>query len=75
MEGIGYYLWKQHRPGAIYDLYQKANTQRQGQDILEDLWNKLQAIWMTIDRKQPNPMKYSDDIATLNKLKQEQRLY
>ena len=30
---------------------------------------------MAIDRKQPNPMKCSDDIATFNKIKQEQRLY
>jgi len=30
---------------------------------------------MTFDRKQPNPMKCSDDIATFNKIKQEQRLY
>jgi len=30
---------------------------------------------MTIDRKQPNPMKCSNDIATFNKIKQEQRLY
>ena len=59
----------------IYDLHRKANTQKQGNDTLEDFWNKLQAIWMAIDRKQPNPMKCSDDIATLNKIKQEQRLY
>jgi len=30
---------------------------------------------MTIDRKQPNPMKCSDAIVTFNKIKQEQRLY
>ena len=59
----------------IYDLHRKANTQKQENDTLEDFWNKLQAIWMTIDRKQPNPMKCSDDIATFNKIKQEQRLY
>jgi len=62
-------------PMQIYDLHRKANTQKQGNDTLEDFWNKLQAIWMAIDRKQPNPMKCSDDIATLNKIKQEQRLY
>ena len=59
----------------IYDLHQKANTQKQGNDTLEDFWNKLQAIWMAIDRKQPNPMKCSNDNATFNKIKQEQRLY
>jgi len=62
-------------PMQIYDLHRKANTQKQGNDTLEDFWNKLQAIWMAIDRKQPNPMKCSDDIATFNKIKQEQRLY
>ncbi|XLR02966.1 hypothetical protein S83_069164 [Arachis hypogaea] len=59
----------------IYDLHRKVNTQKQGQDTLEEFWNKLQAIWMVIDRKQPNPMKCSDDIAIFNKIKQEQRLY
>ena len=59
----------------IYDLHRKTNTQKQGNDTLEDFWNKLQAIWMTIDRKQPNPMKCSDDIANFNKIKQKQRLY
>jgi len=59
----------------IYDLHQKANTLKQGKDTLEDFWNKLQAIWMAIDKKQPNPMKCLDDIATFNKIKQEHRLY
>jgi len=62
-------------PMQIYDLHRKANTQKQGKDTLEDFWNKLQVIWMAIDRKQPNPMKCSDDIATFNKIKQEHRLY
>jgi len=62
-------------PIQIYDLHRKANTRKQGKDTLEDFWKKLQAIWMTIDRKQPNPMKCSDDIATFNKIKQEQILY
>ena len=56
-------------PMQIYDLHRKANTQKQGKDTLEDFWNKLQAIWMAIDKKQPNPMKCSDDIATFNKIK------
>ena len=58
-------------PMQIYDLHRKPNTQKQGKDILEHFWNKLQAIWMAIDRKQPNPMKCSDDIATFKKIKQE----
>jgi len=44
-------------------------------DTLGDFWNKLQAIWMAINRKQPNPMKCSNDIVTFNKIKQEQRLH
>jgi len=62
-------------PMQIYDLHRKANTQKQRKDTLEDFWNKLQAIWMTIDKKQLNPMKCSNDIATFNKIKQEHRLY
>jgi len=54
----------------IYDLHQKENTQKQGQDTLEDFWNKLQAIWMAIDRKQPNPMKCSDHITILTTIPQ-----
>jgi len=62
-------------PMQMYDLHQKANTLKQEKDTLKDFWNKLQAIWMETDRKQPNPMKCSDDIATFNKIKQEQILY
>jgi len=62
-------------PMQIYGLHRKTNTQKQGKDTLENFWNKLQAIWMAIDKKQPNPMKCSDDIATFNKIKQGQRLY
>ena len=62
-------------PMQIYDLHRKANTQKQEKDTLENFWNKLQAICMAIDRKQPNPMKCLDDITTFNQIKQEQRLY
>ncbi|XLR39961.1 hypothetical protein HN51_018119 [Arachis hypogaea] len=33
------------------------------------------SFWMAIDRKQPNPMKFPEDITTFNRLKQEERLY
>ncbi|XP_072080977.1 uncharacterized protein [Arachis hypogaea] len=62
-------------PMQIYNLHRRANTQEQGHDTLEEFWNKLQAIWMAIDRKQPNPMKCPEDILIFNQLKQEQRLY
>ncbi|XP_037497108.1 uncharacterized protein LOC119371301 [Jatropha curcas] len=40
-----------------YDLHRKASTIRQGQETLENLWNKLQSIWMSIEHniQQPNP--------------------
>lgn len=59
----------------IFDLHKKANSLRQGKDTLEECWNKLQNIWMTIDRRDPNPMKETGDIQIYNKKIQEQRLY
>ncbi|KAJ0845341.1 hypothetical protein HanRHA438_Chr15g0712531 [Helianthus annuus] len=59
----------------VFDLHKRANSLRQGSDTLEDLWNKLQSIWMSIDRRDPNPMKDLEDIQIYNKKTQEQRLY
>ncbi|XP_076929901.1 uncharacterized protein LOC143594477 [Bidens hawaiensis] len=59
----------------VFDLHKRANSLRQGGDTLEDCWNKLQKIWMTIDRRDPNPMKYAEDIQIYNNKVQEQRLY
>ncbi|XP_076892906.1 uncharacterized protein LOC143544773 [Bidens hawaiensis] len=58
----------------VFDLHKRANSLRQGSDTLEDLWNKLQNIWMSIDRRDPNPMKDPEDIQIYNKKTQEQRL-
>lgn len=58
----------------IFD-HKKLNSLRQGKDTLEECWNKLQNIWMAIDRKDPNPMKETRDIHIHNKKIQEQRLY
>ncbi|XP_076907601.1 uncharacterized protein LOC143564111 [Bidens hawaiensis] len=59
----------------VFDLHKRANSLRQGSDTLEDLWNKLQNIWMSIDRRDPKPMKDPEDIQIYNKKTQEQRLY
>ncbi|KAJ0948539.1 hypothetical protein HanRHA438_Chr01g0028421 [Helianthus annuus] len=59
----------------VFDLHKRAKSLRQGSDTLEDLWNKLQSIWMSIDRRDPNPMKDPEDIQMYNKKTQEQRLY
>ncbi|KAJ0622886.1 hypothetical protein HanIR_Chr01g0025661 [Helianthus annuus] len=59
----------------VFDLHKRANSLKQGSDTLEELWNKLQNIWMSIDRRDPNPMKDSEDIQIYNKKTQEQRLY
>ncbi|XP_022030400.1 uncharacterized protein LOC110931309 [Helianthus annuus] len=59
----------------VFDLHKRANSLRQGGDTLEDCWNKLQKIWMTIDRRDPNPMKHAEDIQIYNNKIQEQRLY
>ena len=50
----------------IFDLHKRANSLRQGTDTLEECWNKLQNIWMTIDRRDPNPMKDPEDISIYN---------
>ncbi|KAD4178149.1 hypothetical protein E3N88_26740 [Mikania micrantha] len=59
----------------VFDLHKKANSLRQGSYTLEDLWNKLQGIWMSIDRRDPNPMKDPEDIQIYNKKTQEHHLY
>lgn len=59
----------------VFDLHRKANTIKQGDHTLEEIWAKLQDIWLTIDRKEPNPMECSKDIETYNRIIQTQRLY
>lgn len=59
----------------VFDLHRKANTLKQGDGMLEEIWAKLQDIWMTIDRKEPNPMECSKDIEVYNRIIQNQRLY
>lgn len=59
----------------IFDLHVKANSLRQRGDALDKCWNKLQGIWMTIDRRDPNPMKDPEDNQIYNQKIQEQELY
>ncbi|XP_042023160.1 uncharacterized protein LOC121770510 [Salvia splendens] len=59
----------------VYDLHVNANTIKQGDMTLEQLWFRLQNMWMTIDRRRPNRMKYAEDIALRNEEIQEERLY
>ncbi|KAD3066986.1 hypothetical protein E3N88_34866 [Mikania micrantha] len=59
----------------IFDLHKKANSLKQGADTIEECWNKLQNIWMTIYRRDPNPMKDLEGIKIYNKKLHEQRLY
>lgn len=55
-----------------FDLHVKANEFKQDGIPLEDFWITMQGIWGEID---PNPMTCSDDIATYNKIRAEQKLF
>ena len=59
----------------IYDLHNQASRQTQGSKSLEQYWNALQALWLAIDRRRPNPMKSDKDITSYNKITQENRLF
>ncbi|XP_021974743.1 uncharacterized protein LOC110869838 [Helianthus annuus] len=52
-----------------FDLHVKANELKQNGSALEDFWIKLQGIWGEIDRRDPNPMTCSVDIATYNNIR------
>ncbi|KAJ0947674.1 hypothetical protein HanRHA438_Chr01g0018011 [Helianthus annuus] len=58
-----------------FDLHVKANGIKQNGSPLEDLWITLQGIWGEIDRRDPNPMKCTDDIATYSRIRSEQKLF
>ncbi|KAH6773521.1 hypothetical protein C2S51_011925 [Perilla frutescens var. frutescens] len=59
----------------VFDLHRKANTLKQEEYTIEETWAKFQEIWMTIDRREPNPMICSKDIDTFNQIVQHQRLF
>ncbi|KAF5783821.1 putative RNA-directed DNA polymerase [Helianthus annuus] len=59
----------------IFDLHVKANSLKQKEVPVEDLWINLQGIWGEIDRREPNPMTCTTDINTYNRLRSEQKLF
>ncbi|XP_042012321.1 uncharacterized protein LOC121760762 [Salvia splendens] len=59
----------------VYDLYAKAITLKQKDEPLEEIWTKLNDLWISIDRRHPNLMKYAKDINIYHTEKQEQRLF
>ncbi|KAH6756426.1 Calcium-dependent lipid-binding family protein [Perilla frutescens var. hirtella] len=59
----------------VFDLHRRANSMKQNGKTLEEIWSKLQEVWMSIDRKEPNPMECPKDIDTYNRIIQTQRVY
>ncbi|KAJ0578144.1 hypothetical protein HanIR_Chr05g0244051 [Helianthus annuus] len=58
-----------------FDLHVKANEFKQNGVPLEEFWIVMQGIWGEIERRDPNPMTCSADIATYNKLRSENKLF
>ncbi|KAJ0494379.1 hypothetical protein HanRHA438_Chr12g0564211 [Helianthus annuus] len=58
-----------------FDLHVKANEFKQNGLPLEEFWIVMQGIRGEIKRRDPNPMKCSDDIATYNKVRSENKLF
>ncbi|KAD4585302.1 hypothetical protein E3N88_22903 [Mikania micrantha] len=58
-----------------FDLHVKANELKQNDASLEEFWIALQGIWGEIERRDPNPMKCTIDIAEYNKIRSEQKLF
>ncbi|KAH6766312.1 hypothetical protein C2S52_017295 [Perilla frutescens var. hirtella] len=59
----------------VFDLHRRANTIKQGEGTLEEIWAKMQEIWISIDRKEPNPMECPKDIETYNRIIHTQKVY
>ncbi|KAL9998504.1 hypothetical protein Hdeb2414_s0541g00913981 [Helianthus debilis subsp. tardiflorus] len=58
-----------------FDLHVKANGIKQNGTPLEEFWIVMQGIWGEIDRRDPNPMTSTVDIATYNRIRIEQKLF
>ncbi|XP_042022888.1 uncharacterized protein LOC121770170 [Salvia splendens] len=43
-------------PFQVYDLHRQTDAIKQEGMSLEALWQKLQGLWISIDRREPNPM-------------------
>ncbi|XP_047956198.1 uncharacterized protein LOC125201943 [Salvia hispanica] len=48
---------------------------KQGSRSLEETWSTLQDLWLSIDQKRQNPMKYPEDMVIHDQFIQEQRLF
>lgn len=59
----------------VFDLHRRANNIRQGDGSLEDCWNSLQDLWVSIDSLDTNPMICQADISSYNQKLQEFRLF
>ncbi|XP_047948798.1 uncharacterized protein LOC125194582 [Salvia hispanica] len=64
-------------PFQIYDLHRQTSVIKQEGMSLEALWNKLQGLWISIDRRDPNPMEgeAASAIEKYGRIVQKQRLY
>ncbi|XP_076946336.1 uncharacterized protein LOC143617759 [Bidens hawaiensis] len=58
-----------------FDLHVKENEFKHNGVPLEDFWIVMQGIWGEIERRDPNPMTCSTDIATYNELRSETKLF
>ena len=69
-------LYSSHSDGLqIFDLTVKTNKIEQGTETIEKYYSRIITHWKKIDRRQPNPMKYPEDIITYNRLTQQNQLY
>ena len=59
----------------VYDLYTRASMVKHDNQTLEETWSTLQDLWLSIDQKQTNQMKYPEDIKIHDQFIQEMRLY
>ncbi|XP_042056309.1 uncharacterized protein LOC121800884 [Salvia splendens] len=59
----------------ISNLHRQAYNIKQGDLTLENLWQKLQDLWISIDTRHPNPMDSPESIEKYNQYIQRHRLY
>lgn len=58
-----------------FDLHVRANEFKQNGVPLEEFWIVMQGIWGEIERRDPNQMKCSTDIAAYNTIRSENKLF
>ncbi|XP_047950816.1 uncharacterized protein LOC125196365 [Salvia hispanica] len=62
-------------PFQVSDLHRQAYGMKQGNMTLEALWQKFQDLWLSIDRRDPNPMDTPSTIEKYNQNTQRHRVY